>query len=64
MDRLTQKERAQLEDVFAAIYANRQSKFGNFYSSFYKKAIGSVDKITAKIKNKAMNFKKLNFKHR
>ncbi|MDO5045987.1 hypothetical protein [Campylobacter sp.] len=45
MDRLTQKERAQLEDVFAAIYENRHSKFRNAYNFLYEKLIVLVNKL-------------------
>lgn len=57
MDRLTQKERAQLEEVFAAIYANRESKFKNIYEYSHKKIVMLFDKFKSKV-NKNINLKK------
>ncbi|WP_172197693.1 hypothetical protein [Campylobacter sp. RM16188] len=45
MDRLTQKERAQLEEVFAAIYANRGSKFKSIYTNLFKRLVKFSNKF-------------------
>ncbi|WP_181649015.1 hypothetical protein [Campylobacter hyointestinalis] len=36
MDRLTNKERNDLEAVFAVIYRDNNSKFMSFYKQFYR----------------------------
>ncbi|QKF92416.1 hypothetical protein [Campylobacter sp. CCUG 57310] len=61
MDRLTQKERAQLEEVFAAIYANRGSKFKNIYEWSHKKIVIFFDKMKNGV-NKNINLKNLVFR--
>jgi hypothetical protein len=37
MDSITQQERAQLEEVFAAIYANKSNRLKVFYTKIYKR---------------------------
>lgn len=64
MDRLTQKERAQLEDVFAAIYANKQSKFRNFYNAFFKRFQSGSEKFKTRVVLKISHIKRLNLKRK
>ena len=64
MDRLTQKERAGLEDVFAAIYADRESKVSSFYNSFSKKFILNAGKFLSKINNKDIRLKGFSLKRK
>ncbi|QCD52867.1 MULTISPECIES: hypothetical protein [unclassified Campylobacter] len=64
MDRLTQKERAALEDVFTAIYADRESKISSFYRVFYKKIILNTKNFTSKINYKVFKFKNISLKRK
>ncbi|MGB2552522.1 hypothetical protein ACPF04_05020 [Campylobacter sp. MOP51] len=61
MDRLTQKERVQLEEVFAAIYANRESKIKNIYEWSHKKIVVGFNKFKSRV-NKNINLKNLVFR--
>ncbi|ANE36115.1 hypothetical protein CIG11343_1101 [Campylobacter iguaniorum] len=56
MDRLTNKERTELENVFAVIYNDNNPKFASFYKHFYKdfyKVVATLKtKIAKRIKQK------------
>lgn len=45
MQKLTKKERLELEEVFSAIYIKKESKLREFYRLFYKKLFISDKKI-------------------
>lgn len=50
MQGLTQKERVELESVFAAIYTKKESKFVSFYKYFYHASHLALKKLKVKIK--------------
>ncbi|MBR8462022.1 hypothetical protein KDE13_00760 [Campylobacter sp. faydin G-140] len=54
MDRLTQKERIELESVFAVIYTKKESKFMQFYKEFYSLAFSKFSDLKFKIKRKVV----------
>ncbi|BCX79148.1 hypothetical protein [Campylobacter sp. 19-13652] len=49
MNGLTHKEKADLEQVFAAIYVKKQSKFIRFYKEIY---LLGKNRLATKIKSK------------
>lgn len=53
MDRLTQKERAQLENVFSAIYTKKEGKFARFYRDFYSLTLQQIGAVKLKFKKKS-----------
>ncbi|MBN7287703.1 MULTISPECIES: hypothetical protein [Campylobacter] len=50
MDNLTQKERIELENVFAAIYMKKESKFFQFYKEFYSVALSKFHTFKFRLK--------------
>ncbi|ASM36980.1 Uncharacterised protein [Campylobacter sputorum subsp. bubulus] len=50
MQKLTSKEKMELEQVFSVIYVNRNSKFVDFYKSFYSNFFSEINKIKKRIK--------------
>ncbi|WP_169753449.1 hypothetical protein [Campylobacter mucosalis] len=56
MQGITQKEKIELEEVFAAIYTKKESKILRFYKEFYSVAILNLRNIKTKIKRKTRKF--------
>ncbi|CAD7288598.1 hypothetical protein LMG7974_01070 [Campylobacter majalis] len=52
MQGLTQKERIELESVFAAIYTKKESRFISFYKYFYHTGNLALKNLKLKIKRK------------
>jgi hypothetical protein len=55
MDSITQQERAQLEEVFAAICESRERKMGRFYLGILKNFLTRTKNIAAKTNYKMIN---------
>ncbi|CAD7286639.1 hypothetical protein [Campylobacter suis] len=49
MDSITQKEKLELEEVFAAIYTKKDNKFIQFYKEFYAVALINIKNLRNKI---------------
>ncbi|QCD44906.1 hypothetical protein CMCT_0666 [Campylobacter mucosalis] len=56
MQGITQKEKIELEEVFAAIYTKKESKILRFYKEFYSVTILNLRNIKTKIKRKTRKF--------
>lgn len=52
MQKITTKEKMELEQVFSAIYVNKNSKFISFYKSLYANFFDEINKIKYKIRYK------------
>lgn len=50
MQKLTSKEKNELEQVFSAIYVNKNSRFTEFYRAFYSNFFCELHKIKTRIK--------------
>lgn len=58
MDGLTQKERVDLESVFAVIYTKKENKFVQFYKEFYSVAMINFLAVKNKILKKKSKINK------
>ncbi|WP_169763866.1 hypothetical protein [Campylobacter mucosalis] len=56
MQGITQKEKIELEEVFAAIYTKKESKILRFYKEFYSVTILNLRNIKTRIKRKTRKF--------
>lgn len=50
MERITQKERLELEEVFKAIYTKKESKILKFYKEFYSITTINFKNLVSKIR--------------
>lgn len=55
MDSITQQERAQLEEVFAAICESRERKMGRCYLGILKNFLTRTKNVAAKTNYKVVN---------
>lgn len=50
MQKLTSKEKIELEQVFSAIYVNKNSRFTEFYRTFYSNFSCKMHKMKTRIR--------------